>query len=263
MFRIADPRVLARQIEHTAHLPAGSAERFSGYAVLGVGFDSGHILAMRRFPQNSLGPAYTSIWHYAPDAGWTIFADVEPALSCSRYFGRVATAAVLTTISLTWTGPSTLVVSMEHPTLEWMLQLSSTVATRVYNRVSRLSPERVRACRVVLTATSRAAERTLGTGKVALQGLVPNGQAFTAVPRMLWTVDHGAAVLQRQDLGRVRRLAEQIRLADFWIPKRGLFALAQSYLEPFDAARHTVAPAVAIASPAKTRLSTQPRTRQT
>jgi hypothetical protein len=80
---------------------------------------------------------------------------------------------------------------------------------------------------------------------------------------MLWTVDHGAAVLQRQDLGRVRRLAEQIRLADFWIPKRGLFALAQSYLEPFDAARHTVAPAVAIASPAKTRLSTQPRTRQT
>jgi hypothetical protein len=32
----------------------------------------------------------------------------------------------------------------------------------------------------------------------------------------------------------------QARLADFWIPQRGLFAVGRAFLEPLDAARHVI-----------------------
>jgi hypothetical protein len=54
----------------TAGLPAGGGERFAGYGVMGLPFRSGHVLAMRRFPASSIGPACTSVWHRSPDGRW-------------------------------------------------------------------------------------------------------------------------------------------------------------------------------------------------
>lgn len=241
MLHPPDPRTLAQRIEQTPSLPPGPEERFRGYAVLGIGYASGHVLALRRFPHTSLGPAYTSVWHHSPDRHWTIYTDIDASLSCPRYFGRAITATRTTPIAVTWTGPHTLMVSMEQPSLEWMLQLSSTPATRAFNVANRLCPERARRTTGVLSIMARASGAMLDAGTIRLHGRVPNGQSFAAVPRSIWTVDRGAAILGGRDLGRVRFLLRQIRLADLLIPRRGIFAAADAYFERFDRARHAVA----------------------
>jgi hypothetical protein len=44
-----ETRELISNIEEDASLPLGSSERFAGYAVIGLPFRSGHVLALRRF----------------------------------------------------------------------------------------------------------------------------------------------------------------------------------------------------------------------
>jgi hypothetical protein len=56
-----EPKDIVDEIEAGAALPEGEDERFFGYAVIGLPFDSGHVLALRRFPASSIGPAYTSV----------------------------------------------------------------------------------------------------------------------------------------------------------------------------------------------------------
>ena len=68
-------------------MPEGEGERFFGYAVIGLPFDSGHVLSLRRFPASSIGPGYTSVWHRDPEGRWTFYQDALPELACSRYFG--------------------------------------------------------------------------------------------------------------------------------------------------------------------------------
>ncbi len=41
-----ETRELIRHIEEDAELPTGSCERFAGYAVIGLPFQSGHVLAL-------------------------------------------------------------------------------------------------------------------------------------------------------------------------------------------------------------------------
>ena len=53
----------AIETEDRRELPRGDGERYAGYAIMGLPFRSGHVLAMRRSPASSIGPAYTSIWH--------------------------------------------------------------------------------------------------------------------------------------------------------------------------------------------------------
>jgi hypothetical protein len=84
----------------------------------------------------------------------------------------------------------------------------------------------------------KAAGSLLGAGRIRLVGQVPNGQRFIANPRHLWIIASSQATLNGQDLGRVRPLPEQESLGDFWIPQRGIFALAQASLEAFDPLRH-------------------------
>lgn len=59
---MVDLAMLAAEAEDTDQLPPGDEERFAGYGVMGLPFASGHVLAMRRFPSSSIGPAYTSVW---------------------------------------------------------------------------------------------------------------------------------------------------------------------------------------------------------
>jgi hypothetical protein len=74
----AEPRAQIKDLEESASLPAGVQERFNGYGVMGLPLTSGHILALRPFPASSVGPAYTSLWHRAPQGTWTFYADVSP-----------------------------------------------------------------------------------------------------------------------------------------------------------------------------------------
>src|SRR5215510_12826233 len=90
------------QIESDAALSPGEGERFFGYDVIGLPFDSGHVLALRRFPSSSIGPGYTSVWHRDPEGRWTFYQDAPPELACSRYFGNEIDETVLQPINIEW-----------------------------------------------------------------------------------------------------------------------------------------------------------------
>ena len=61
-----DARTIIQGIERHASLAPGTEDRFTGYAVIGLPFRSGHVLSLRRFPASSVGPGYTSVWHRDP-----------------------------------------------------------------------------------------------------------------------------------------------------------------------------------------------------
>ena len=56
-----EPRELVEAIERGPTIPRGSEERFSGYGVVGLPFNSGHILCLRRWPASSLGQRYLTL----------------------------------------------------------------------------------------------------------------------------------------------------------------------------------------------------------
>ncbi len=81
-------RHMIAPLERDAPLPDGPGDRFSGYAISGLPFRSGHVLALRRFPVSSIGSGYTAVWHRDPSGCWTFYSTVPPEVSCARYFGR-------------------------------------------------------------------------------------------------------------------------------------------------------------------------------
>ena len=137
-----EPRELIHRIEEDASLPSGSSERFAGYAVIGLPFRSGHVLALRRFPASSLGPGYTSIWHRDPGDKWTFYSTVAPEQSCSRYFGREVEENVQAQVRIEWSGPNEFRVMAEcSRPLMWNVTVTTTLASRLMNSVARLVPD--------------------------------------------------------------------------------------------------------------------------
>jgi hypothetical protein len=218
-------------------LPPGAEERFAGYGVMGLPFSSGHYLALRRFPAVSLGPAYNAVWWRDPAGHWTIFADVPPMQSCARYFGSALQRAETREIDVAWTGPRSLHVAMAG-FLRWEIELGSTLATRLMSGMGGAAPRWLWRNPVALGATGRMAGPLLGTGKIRLQGRVPNRQWFQANPRFAWMVTASRATIDGKDAGPTGPLDHQTRLGDLWLPQRGIFFVGESYFEPFDAARH-------------------------
>ncbi len=72
-----EPRDVIDQMELHPELSPGRDERFTGYGVMASPFDSGHLLAMRRFPATSVGPGYTSIWYWHADGRWTFYSNAS------------------------------------------------------------------------------------------------------------------------------------------------------------------------------------------
>jgi hypothetical protein len=238
------PRLLVGQLEAAPSLPAGAEERFNGYGVMGLPFASGHILAVRRFPVSSVGPGYTSVWHRTPTGEWVFYATVSPRQSCTRYFGILASDSIQTEISITWSAPFRFRVTVPAVALDWEVSLGSTAATRLMNGAGRLLPSAAWHSPAFLAVMGSVAGLLLGVGRVGLQGSVPNGQRFIANPRAVWAITDSRAVLAGEDLGPPGPVRPQAHLGGFWIPQRGMFAIGQSYFEPFDPARHSSRTAV-------------------
>ena len=97
-----EPKEIAERLEQRAELPGGEEERFAGYAVMGVTFASGHVLALRHFPASSLGPGYTSVWHRDPAGRWVFCQDAPPEQGCSRYFGSALDGSLVGQIRIVW-----------------------------------------------------------------------------------------------------------------------------------------------------------------
>lgn len=235
------PKALVAHLEKGLRLPPGNFERFSGYGVMGLTFSSGHILGLRRFPASSVGPGYTSVWHQNPEGLWTFYQNVPPQQACSRYFGSAITEVLLREITIEWTGSHSFTVTLgEDVDLLWQVFLTTTTATRFINVLSRMLPEVLWHNKSFLKAMSGMASRMLGAGYIGLTGRSPNGQSFIANPKQIWIIDSSTALLQGQNFGSIGPLANQVRLGDFWIPQRGIFAIGGADFELYDPSRHTL-----------------------
>lgn len=227
-----EPRTLVEQIEKASSLPEGNSDRFAGYAVIGLPFLSGHVLALRRFPASSLGPGYTSIWHRDPCGAWTFYSTVAAEQSCSRYFGSETEKSIQARIQISWTGPDSLeVVAKCSPPLTWEITLAETPASRLMNFVARRLPDWFWHERFMLRAMGLAGQVVLGTGRMNLAGRTPNGYEFLANPQQVWLVKSSRAIVNGVDLGPIGPHSSQARLNDFLIPQRGLFAIASAFMQ--------------------------------
>jgi hypothetical protein len=213
----------------TAEVPAGPGERFAGYGVMGLPFGSGHVLAMRRFPASSIGPAYTSVWHRDPEGRWVFWQDQPAEQSCPRYFSNAVSEMRTVDIDLSWPGEATLQVRIPEVDLVWLATLRSTPVTRVLSTVSSALPDRAWRSPSLLKAMGSVAGFALRAEKVAMVGTSPNGQAFVASPLRVWVIDESDARLGDDDLGSPGPLAEQAQLGDFRIPQRGVFAAGRAF----------------------------------
>jgi hypothetical protein len=218
-------------------MPHGNDERVAGYGVIGLPFASGHYLALRRFPAVSFGTPYGAVWWRDPSDRWTLFTDVPPMQSCARYIGSMLEHSETCPIDMTWTGPRTLAVRIADR-LSWEIELGSTLSTRLMSAMGAVTPRWMWHSRAALGGMARMAGPMLGAGKMRLQGSVPNRQHFQANPHTLWTVTASRATIDGEDLGPIGPLQRQTRVADFWLPQRGLFFVGEIFFDPFDAARH-------------------------
>lgn len=223
------PRQIVDAIERQPDVPAGEGDRFAGYAVVGQPFRSGHVLALRRFPASSIGPAFTSVWHRDPRGRWTFYASVPPELACARYFGRHVHRAVTVPIAITWLDDTRFEVSAGSH-LTWEVSLRATFLSRVLGAAARRVGPRWWRIPLALQATGAAARLAFGTGRLDLLGLTPSGHAFIAAPRALWLVDSSRASVEDVDLGPTGPLPIQASLRDVRLPQVGLFAVTSTVL---------------------------------
>jgi hypothetical protein len=235
-----EPRDLALQAED-ASLPEGTEERFNGWGIMGLPFRSGHVLALRRFPANSIGPAYSSVWHRSPGGDWTFHGDTPPMQSCTRYFGSAVKDSVSRPISIEWTSARSVTIAVADEGLELTAELASTPVTTAMNALGSVLPDAAWRNAVVLSVMASVAGLALAAGKMRIKGQTPNGQWFIVNPRRIWMIPRAEASLKGQTFGPVGALEEQAQLGDFAIPQRGIFAIGRAFFEPFDETRHLTA----------------------
>lgn len=236
---LPQPRALVDLVEIDPQLPPGTAERFSGYGVMGLPFASGHVLALRRFPASSLGYGYTSVWHRGPDGRWTFWSDVDPDLSCARFFGEAVAEVGVRPIRIAWKGSHALRVTVGDGLADWWMTLRATPATVAMNALARALPDPLWKRPTLLRVAGWGAARLLGVGRVGLAGRSPNGQSFCVNPLRIWAIASTNARVGSLALGPPGPLAERALLGDFAIPQRGIFAIGRAFVEPFHPGRHS------------------------
>ena len=105
-----------------------------------VDVDPDTVLALHVYPENDFGP-YRSLWHRDPAGSWSIYVDgARLDTACPRYFGVACERTDFTHIELTWTGPRSLQVVMDAPSLRWTLTASENAALRLLNPISAILP---------------------------------------------------------------------------------------------------------------------------
>lgn len=199
-------------------------EYVKGWGVFGLPFDSGHVLALRVFPENDFAP-YRTIWHRDPAGSWSIFVD-GPRLdtACPRYYGAACDHTEYAHTTLDWTGPTSLRVTMDSPSLEWTLTASSTWLLSVVNRLSAALPLATWRPRSLVRARELLAHG-LGMGDLELSGIMPSGHIGTLMPRQMYFVANSHAIFDGSDLGQPVQLPTNPTIGGVPLPARGVLAV--------------------------------------
>jgi hypothetical protein len=225
------PAQFAQDVEENPQLPRGTCERVSGYGVMGLTFQSGHVLGLRRWTASSIGDRFTSIWHRDPAGHWTFYESVACQVACSRYFSDEVDYVREGPIDVTWEAAHRMRVRTADGSIDWSILVGSTLVTRMMSAIGSIMPTTAWRSGPVLRAAGALAGWALRVGKVRLTGTTSNGQHFDANPMRIWFVTDSRAVVQGQDLGPVGPLTEQAHMADLYFPQRGILAVGRVFLE--------------------------------
>ena len=218
---------LASELSHLpavrGRFPWPDYEYVKGWGVFVLPFDSGHVLALRVFPENDFGP-YHSLWHRDPAGRWSIHVDgARLDTACPRYFAAACERTDFAHIELTWTGPRSLQVVMDAPSLRWTLTASENAALRLLNPISAALPLATWRPRPLVRARELLA-RALGMGDMRLSGVMPSGHVGTLMPRRMHFIERSTAVLEGVDLGAPAHVKENPKIGDAPLPSRGILA---------------------------------------
>jgi len=217
--------------ERQGEPPWPGHEYVKGWGVFGLPFDSGHVLALRVFPENDFSP-YRTLWHRDPEGRWSIYVDGSQLdTACPRYYGQACAHVGYARIQLDWTGPMTLRVMMDEPALEWTLTARQSPMLRVMNTISpRLPLSTWRSPRLV-RARELIAQRALGLGEIRMSGTMPSGHVGILMPQRMYFIDETRAVLDGADLGRATRVSPNPQIGEVSLPARGVLAIGQGAWE--------------------------------
>jgi hypothetical protein len=236
----ATPQRVAASLTSHPELPASPAEedeRLSLFSVIGMPFESGHVLAFRDVVASTVGPAFRSIWVRDPRSRWTLLSTGPALTSCARYWGRDCRREQVETIRTEWLGPQSLRIVLPGR-IDWSLELGSSRATRVMTAVGGAVPDGAWRHDAFLGAMGALATLVMRAGTVNLHGTTPNLQHFRAAPLSVWNVVASRATVDGVDLGAPRAHAEQAHLGELWIPQRGFFVAGVARFEAFHPNRH-------------------------
>lgn len=217
--------------ERQGEPPWPGHEYVKGWGVFGLPFDSGHVLALRVFPENDFAP-YRTLWHRDPEERWSIYVD-GPRLdtACPRYYGPACSAVGHAKIDLEWTGPASLRVTVDEPGLEWTLTARRTAALRVLNAISPRMPLGTWRSPLLLRAREQLAHHVLGMGDLRMSGTMPSGHHGILMPQRMYLVDEARAVLDGADLGHPTRMRPNPQIGQVPLPARGALAIGQGAWE--------------------------------
>lgn len=220
--------------ERQGEPPWPGHEYVKGWGVFGLPFDSGHVLALRVFPENDFSP-YRTLWHRDPEGRWAIYVDGQSVdTACPRYYGQACAHVGYAGIQLEWTGPASLRVTMDEPALEWTLTARHSPVLRLLNTVSpRLPLSTWRSPRLV-QAREAMARRVLGLGEIRMSGTMPSGHAGILMPQRMYFIDETHAVLDGVDLGLATRVSPNPQIGQVPLPARGVLAIGQGAWEILD-----------------------------
>lgn len=218
-----------------SHLPArrGRApwpdhEYVRGWGVFGLPFDSGHVLALRVFPENDFSP-YRTVWHRTPDGAWSIYVDgARLDTACPRYYGRACLHAGFATIDLEWIDPVSLRITMVEPRLSWTLVAAETMTLRLMNLMSPRMPLWTWRSHTLVRAREFLAEHVLGMGDIRMSGTMPSGHTGILMPDRMYFIRQATARLAGEDLGRPTRVNPNPRIGEVSLPARGVLAIGQA-----------------------------------
>jgi hypothetical protein len=220
--------------EHRGRAPWADHEYVRGWGVFGLPFDSGHVLALRVFPENDFSP-YRTLWHRDPDGEWSIYVNgARLETACPRYYGPACTHTAFARIDLEWTGPASLRVTMTEPRLEWTLVATETRVLRALNAISPRLPMWTWRSGALLRARELLAEHVLDLGAIRLAGTMPSGHAGILMPQRMYVIAESTAVLDGQDLGRPAKVEPNPRIGEVPLPTRGVLAIGQAAWEILD-----------------------------
>lgn len=209
-------------------------EHVHGFGVMALPFSSGHVLALRVFPENDFAP-YTTVWHMSPHGRWEMYVDSSsPDTACPRYFGAALSHVQPSRIQLTWTGKSELRIEVDKPGLEWQISMVSSPLLRVMNSVSPRIPVRLWRSGVFLNLMERVATHLLGMGDVTLHGMAPNGQQALLMPQRVFFISESRAELEGQSLGHPVRTRKNPLMGSMALPARPAFAIGGAYFQILD-----------------------------